>query len=219
MLRVKDATSFTQYLDRNFPGRHDVATAGPVGNVRRYRDSKAGKGTAAGVVLLRGRGMIDLNGEAFDLGYATERFGCAAALRPTVRAPRLATVENLDSFLRAEAVLGQDRVYLHPYGRIGSGSFAGLESDDILHFGDYDYVGLDEYLRLKSAYPQLEFHLPAALDAYWERYARPLKRDATITARVRESQDPAVLRVRTLLETTNHFLEQQALFLSLNDQP
>ncbi|MBC6995891.1 DUF2220 family protein [Neolewinella lacunae] len=213
IVRVVDAAALGQYLDSRYPGRHQLHQADAAGNLHRYRDSKAGKRPSAGLVLLRGEGSVQLNGQTLDLGSFTRQFGCFACQKPDLAASRICTVENLDSFLNAEAVLGAGWVFVHPYGRLGKTTFNGLNCEELLHFGDYDYTGLDEYLRLHASFPRAQLYLPADLASTWQRFSRPLKAGATASARVQHSDDAGVSFIRQLLATTNRFLEQQALFI------
>ncbi len=213
IVRVVDGAALGQHLDSRYPGRHQLHQADAAGNLHRYRDSKAGKRPSAGLVLLRGEGSIQLNGRTLDLGDFTQQFGCFACQKPDLAASRICTVENLDSFLRAEEVLGPDWIFVHPYGRLGKTTFTGLDCQKLLHFGDYDYTGLDEYLRLQASFPRAQLYLPADLESAWQRFSKPLKAGAIPSTRVQSSDDAGIRRIRQLLATTNQFLEQQALFI------
>ncbi len=212
-ITVADVGVFTNFLNVRYPGRADIREAEAIANVARYRHTKAGQKTAFRVVLLRGRGEIELNGEPYDLGKATAQFGCASCIMPHIRAERICVVENLDTFSMAETLLG-DRTFVHPYGRIGKHTFGGLETDDLLHFGDYDFTGLADFLRLKSTFPSARLHLPDNLEELWQVYSTPLKAKANAPDRVLCSTRPEVKRVLHLLADTGKFLEQQALFVS-----
>ena len=213
---VAAPADFRAFLDNRFPGRHSAQAGNSVGNLQRYRYSKAGTRDSVGVVLLRGWGTIRLNGQSIELGEPTATFGCLAALKPRLRVTRLCLVENLDCFVRAEQLLGRDWTFAHTYGRLGSDTFTALTADEVLHFGDYDYTGLAEFLRLREQYPHTRLYLPDDLEVYWQRYATPLKEEAVAHRSLRASDHPGLNRVLELLARTNRFLEQQALFTHLN---
>ncbi len=213
VITVGKAESFTNFLNARYPGRGELREAEAIANVARYRNTKGGQKTAFRVVLLRGRGVIELNGHSYDLGRATDQFGCASCIMPRIRAERICVVENLDTFSIAEDLLG-DRTFVHPYGRIGKHTLAGLETDDLLHFGDYDFTGLADFLRLKSAFPNARLYLPDNLEELWQAYSTPLKAKANAPDRVLGNTLPEVKRVLHLLADTGRFLEQQALFVS-----
>ncbi len=216
VLIAADLVALERFLDSRFPGRHTAAAGDGIGNVKRYRDSKGGKKVSIGVVLLRGWQTISVNEEQVDLAYFTEHFASFSAVKPRLKVKKLCLVENLDTFINAEYLLGKDWIFAHTYGRLGLKTLNGLEVEKILHFGDWDFTGLDEYLRFREQFPQTELYLPENLETLWSTRSKPLKRGAVITKRLQASDDPGVLRVLSLLSTTNKFLEQQAVFPSQN---
>jgi hypothetical protein len=216
VLIVADPDALESFLDSRFPGRHSAAAGDGIGNVKRYRDSKGGKKESIGIVLLRGWQTISVNDEQVDLTYFTQHFSSFSVVKPQLKAKKLCLVENLDTFVEAEGLLGKDWIFAHTYGRLGLKTLAGLEAEEILHFGDWDFTGLDEYLRLREQFPQTQLYLPDNLEALWATSSKPLKKGAVITKRLKDSDDPGVVRVLSLLSTTNKFLEQQAVFPSPN---
>ena len=167
-------------------------------------------------MLLRGWQTISVNEEQVDLAYFTQRFSSFSVVKPRLKVKQLCLVENLDTFVDAERLLGKDWIFAHTYGRLGLKTLMGLEAKEILHFGDWDFTGLDEYLRLREQFPQTQLYLPDNLEALWATRSKPLKKGAVITKRLVGSDDPGVLRVLSLLSTTNKFLEQQAVFPTQN---
>ncbi|PHI18584.1 hypothetical protein CEQ90_17340 [Lewinellaceae bacterium SD302] len=222
VIRLVDQEAFVKFLDARFPGRKSATGGTAISNQYRYRDSKGGAKSGHGLVILRGWKTIRVNGHRVDLGEATERFGGFACFQPIIETERFCTVENLsclagiparlDVSSDGEAVLDREQVYAHAYGRIGKQTFSELRCPEITHFGDWDYTGLDEYLRLQAIYPQTKLYVPEKLEDYWSTRSKPLKKEAVITRRLQESQDPKVLRVLNLLGRTNRFLEQEAIF-------
>jgi hypothetical protein len=208
------------YIKQHYP-EHEVEAGGDgFSNVRRYRDSKAGRKAAAQIMLLRGQTTIWLKEGALpvELGPATDSFGCFAAVRPALHtlAP-CCIVENLDCFLRAEEVLGSDMVFIHPYGRLGKDSLPGLQAKAVWHFGDYDFTGLNDFLNLKSQYTEAQLYVPENLESLWQKYSTPLKKGAVPSRQVTASPLPEVERILRLLRTTQRFLEQQVLFFKPTD--
>lgn len=219
VLRVEDPASLSIYLNKQYPGRHYIASNTAAGNVHRYRNSKAGKATAASVVLLRGEHDITLNGAAFDLAVTTENYGCAACVQPAIATQAICIVENLSSFFRAEELLGPSWTFLHPYGRLGNNTFKSLACEKLLHFGDLDYTGLEEYLRLKEHFPNARLYCPNTIEHLWSTYSTPMKPGTQINRRIaKERHDVDVIRIRELIRRTNQFLEQQAFFIPETDR-
>jgi len=88
----------------------------------------------------------------------------------------------------------------------------------IIHCGDYDPVGLDEYLRLKTACPERAgLYLPADLDDLFSRYGKGeilLGSNGAILARLRKIEDQEVRRIVELMDRHGVGLEQEVLLLS-----
>lgn len=215
-LLATDTKALESFLDSRFPGRHTAEAGDGIGNVKRYRDSKGGKKERVGIVLLRGWQTISVNEEQVDLAYFTQHFSSFSVVKPRLKVKKLCLVENLDTFVNAERILGRDWTFAHTYGRLGLETLKGLEAKEILHFGDWDFTGLDEYLRLREQFPQTQLYLPDNLEVLWTTSSKPLKKGAVITKRLKETEDTGVVRVLSLLSTTNKFLEQQAVFPSQN---
>ena len=212
--RVAVPPAFESFWQANFPldmegdGPHDGAA-----NVARFRDSKAQKRPGKRIFLLRGWQEVIVNDTPLNLEKHTTNFGFFAASVLKAGIPKVCSVENLEVFLAAEAVLGSSWVFLHPYGRIGKQLIGGIRAEEWLHFPDYDYTGLEEYLRIKEVHPHTRLYVPEEIEALHRRFSKPLKAGARMKNRTRLSTLPEVVRVRTLLEKTGHFLEQEVLLL------
>jgi hypothetical protein len=85
----------------------------------------------------------------------------------------------------------------------------------IIHCGDYDPVGLDEYLRLKAACPgRIKLHFPSGLEDLLSRYGKKellLGNNAAILARLRKVEDHDVRTLVKLIDLYGVGLEQEAL--------
>jgi hypothetical protein len=217
VLLVMDHSALQQFLDQRFPGRHTAKAGSAFGNQSRYRNSKGAAKTSIGVLLLRGWQTIRVNDDTVNLVFHTQQFGCFSAIKPRLKAPKLCLVENLDCFMKAEQLLGQEWVFAHTYGRLGSDTLAGLEAAEILHFGDWDYTGLDEFLRLRENFSQAKLYVPENLQMLWKSRSTPLKKGAVLTQRLKQSDDPEIIKILGLLGSTHSFLEQQAIFSPKNE--
>jgi hypothetical protein len=214
--RVINREALRTIFYQKFPGEAEN-DGSAIDNVRAFGDSKARARVSQGVCFLRGWQSVSLNGYTVDLGEATRHFGLFAAVLSDLQADRICLVENLDSFLQAEKVLSTDWVLLHTYGRVGNEWLQKIRCQEMLVFSDYDFVGLDEFLRVRDAFPEAQFFMPEQYEALWVKYAKLLnKRDDSgqiATRRVRESNYPLVVAIREQLLRTGKFLEQQALFI------
>lgn len=214
--RVMDREALREIFHQKFPGEADD-DGSAVDNVRAFADSKARARASQGVCFLRGWQPVSLNSHTVDLGEATLKFGLFAAVLSNLKADRICLVENLDSFLQAEMVVGADWLLLHAYGRVGKEWLGKISCREMLVFSDYDFVGLDEFLRVQEVFPKARLFMPEHYEDLWVRYAKPLKKrddgEQLATRRVVESQRPEVVAIREQLLRTGKFLEQQAIFI------
>ena len=214
--RVLDRENIRVIFYQKFPGEAEDDYSA-VDNVRAFADSKARARASQGVCFLRGWQSVSLNGHVVDLDEKTRQFGLFAAVLTDLQADRICLVENLDSFLQAEKVLGTDWLLLHTYGRVGKGWLQKISCSELLVFSDYDFVGLDEFLRVREVFSEAQFFIPEGYEAMWVKYAKPIKKrddgEQLATRRIRESLHPVVVAVREQLLRTGKFLEQQALFI------
>lgn len=214
--RVIDREALWEVFYQKFPGEADD-DGSAVDNVRAFADSKARARTTQGVCFLRGWQSVLLNGCTVDLSETTQQFGLFAAVLSDLKADRICLVENLDSFLQAEKVVGTDWLLLHTYGRVGKEWLQKIGCREMLVFSDYDFVGLEEFLRVREAFPDARFFMPEPYESLWVKYAKPLKNrddsEQLVTRRVSESRHPTVVAIREQLLRTGKFLEQQALFI------
>jgi hypothetical protein len=85
----------------------------------------------------------------------------------------------------------------------------------IIHFGDYDPVGVDEYLRLKEKHHRVSFHIPDNIEDLFKKYGNEeiLQKNQAIYERLRESQDKQAKNIVDLMSRYNCGLEQEALLI------
>jgi hypothetical protein len=112
-------------------------------------------------------------------------------------------------------------VALYASGRLSDLALQWLGSPELsqcrfIHCGDYDPVGLDEFLRLKAVLgDRARLHVPANLRDLVATYGRPeLVRDSqAVLKRLRGSADPDVHSVVEALDETGCGLEQEILLM------
>lgn len=226
---VKNEASLDAFVQRFYPsgleGRGGALTPRSRA-VAEQRDSKKARERGPLVVLLRGFGNCELHtGEdLLPVAHLTELAG-VAALRLEGRQWRysgvIAIVENLEVFWNFEKLETGAQLALYAQGRLSGRilnwlSSPAMEQARIIHCGDYDPVGLDEFLRLKTACPgRSELFLPSNLEELFFRYGKRelLPNNAAVLARLRKTEDPAVRRVVKLMDRYGLGLEQEVLLL------
>ena len=193
--------------------------------VLELRDSKKAREIGPLMVLLRGFGHCQLHAgeEKLDVAHWTELAGVAAICldnRLWEFAGILAVVENLEVFSHFEKLNTGAQLAIYAQGRISSRILSWLSSPAmaqarIIHCGDYDPVGLDEYLRLKAACPdRAKLYLPANIEDLLARYGKKdllLGNNAAILARLRKDEDQEVRRIVDLIDRHGAGLEQEVL--------
>lgn len=214
--RVINREALREIFHQKFPGEaEDDGSA--IDNVRAYGDSKARARISQNVCLIRGWENAIINGQEVNMNEMTNRFGLFAASLGNISSTRICIVENLDSFRQAEKVIGKDWLFLHAYGRVGKEWLQKIDCREMLVFSDYDFVGLEEFLRVQEVFPEARFFKPEQYEVLWVTYSKSLKKrddgEQLATRRVSASQDPVVVSIREQLLRTGKFLEQQALFI------
>jgi len=193
--------------------------------VAELRDSKKAREIGPLMVLLRGFGKCQLSAgeEVLEIAQWTELAGVAAVCldgREWEYSGDLAVVENLEVFWNFEKLKAGVQLAIYAQGRLSGRILSWLASPAmmqarIIHCGDYDPVGLDEYLRLKSACGErAALYLPPNLEDLMSRYGKKdllQGSNASILARLRKTEDQEVQRIVTLIDRYGVGLEQEVL--------
>lgn len=204
-----------QHFKNSFPNEvSDRFTA--IQNAKSLRDSKGRKKESQRIVLLRGSNTIVANHSELNLSELTKKFNVFAIQLNQLKTDKLCFVENLDCFMVAEKTISSDYTFIHIYGRIGIENFKSIETNEILFCPDYDFVGLNEYLKMKSIYPNTKLFFPDNYDELFKEFSKPLKKkngmEQQPTTQVLQSQEEVVSKVCKQLLETKYFLEQQIIF-------
>ena len=193
--------------------------------VAEFRDSKKARETGSLMVLMRGFGICDFRAglEKLDVAHWTELAGVAAMClegRPWEFSGILAVVENLEVFHHFEKLKTGAELAIYAQGRLSDRVLGWLSAPPmararIIHCGDYDPVGLDEYLRVKVACPgRVKLYLPANLEELLSSYGKKdllLGNNATVLARLRKTDDQEVRQIVELIDRYGVGLEQEIL--------
>jgi hypothetical protein len=211
VITVRKSEILKGFINTHFPD-YEIETDSKSANVAKFRDSKATQIINEPIFFLRGFINVQVNGEKVDLNAFTQKFGLFTVKNPVIETSKICFVENLESFLKAEELLGRSYIFLHKYGRIGSSSISGIKATEILVFSDYDYTGLNEYLNIKRIFEDAIFYMPENFDEIFNKYSKLSPKNIMIPEKVSKSNDSVVKAVREKSISTNRFLEQEILF-------
>lgn len=232
IVEVTDPAALQAFARKLFPHgsgiRDDTGAIPPRGEaVALYRDAKRARTASAEPVLIRALAPAkasrrEAEADLYAMTQAT-RAACLLIDDQVVwrLATRIAVVENMEVFLHFERLQTGWPVVLYAGGRLSHRVLDWLASPTMapcifLHCGDYDPVGLDEYLRLRKRLEErVSLHIPKDIDTLFARYGkRELLRDsADILVRLRSDSAPTIRRLVEIMDTTGCGLEQEALLL------
>lgn len=229
---IKNPEAFSEYIAKHCPeglSHVDMSTLSRSEGIAKYRNSKQGRLTSEVVIVSAKPGhVLTRRSDQLAVGHLTEVAGVASfvleedASDDWQFAGRIASVENYASFVQWHRLGIEAEMAIWTAGRLSDRMihwFKGLALADctFIHSGDYDPVGLDDYLRLKNQLPgdQVTLHIPNNIDSLFDRYAnQTLLANANATGllkRLRTSKDPQVRKIVQLMNQTNGGLEQEIL--------
>ncbi len=191
------------------------------------RNAKRGRNLCGEPVLIRGfseatlisaRGGLDVRGMTQLCGTAC--FVISGEIEWEYTGDRVALVENLEPFLSFEKRFPDFDAAIYCAGRMSERLLCWLERQTfhVVHFGDYDPVGLQEYLRLKKRYGcQAALYVPENIRELVQRYGKPelLRDSSAILSGLRSERDEAVAKVLQCLEDSGNGLEQEVLWANV----
>jgi len=196
--------------------------------VRQRRDAKAARAADTEAVLLRGMpgAVLRRGDEELEIGDWTLRAGFGAMELGAGEAwcfqGLVVVVENLEPFRWVEtvvpALLAEGGLAVYAGGRMSGRLLRWVaklatEGCRVLHWGDYDPVGMDEFLRLKSVCGgRAELVMLEDLEGLFRGYAKAelLAGNAAILARLRGCGDDEVEMVVGLMDRFGGGVEQEA---------
>ncbi|MCM2356608.1 MAG: hypothetical protein NDI77_00490 [Geobacteraceae bacterium] len=197
--------------------------------VAERRDSKKTIGKRPTILLVRGFNGCAFQKDESQLSVAewTRSAGvaslCLDAIAEWQCRGTLGLVENLETFWHIEGIAPFVDLAIYAEGRIGADvldwlSSPGMIGTRVVHFPDYDPVGMDEYLRIKRACPErTELFRPPDLEKLFTRYgkAQLLHDNSAVLARLRKCADSEVRYVVELMDRFGVGLEQEAIMIDL----
>jgi hypothetical protein len=194
--------------------------------IAQLRDAKKTSVTDAEILSLRAGGSVDIlskNGKLLPLIEWCDIADVAAVRLDDASqwtgSGLMAIVENLEVFLHFEKIGFETDLIYYAAGRLSERalhwlSSPGMQLCRIVHFGDYDPVGVDEYLRLKKACPgRVEMYVPDNLEALLSQYGKPalLENSKALLSRLRMEEDETARYLVSLMDIYNCGLEQEVL--------
>jgi len=229
---VNNQDAFSAYIAKHCPeGLSDIDTRvmSRSEGVAKLRNSKQGRLTSEAVILSAKHGRVLVRkGDQLKVGDLTELAQVASFLLEEGARNywqfegRVALVENYACFVHWHAMGIEADLAIWTVGRISDRMIrwfasSAMKGTDLLHCGDYDPVGLSEFLRLKDQLHdgRVTLYIPEGIETLFERYSnRNLLANANaagLLKRLRVSDHPDVMRIVGLIDKNNGGLEQEIL--------
>jgi len=225
---LANAESLLAFITRTYPSGLEGLSSDLLPRSRavmEQRDSKKSRELGPLTVLLRGFGEAQLQAgdQILPVAQWTNLAGVAALHITDDKVwgfcGKLAVVENLEVFWHIEKIDPSVDLALYAQGRLSQRIIAWLSSAamaevQVIHFGDYDPVGLDEYLRLIQARPvRTSLYVPENLEDLLRRYGKKqlLDDSQAVLHRLRRVEDPDVARIVAMMDRWGVGLEQEVL--------
>lgn len=229
-VRLCDHPALLAYVKKNYPsglGKKIQLKGSPRSNaIAQLRDAKKTSVTDAEILSFRAGGsanVLSRNGKLLPLTEWCDLADIAAVRLDDASQWTgfgvLAIVENLEVFLHFKKIGFETDLIYYAAGRLSERvlrwlSSPGMQSCQIVHFGDYDPVGVDEYLRLKNACPgRVKMYVPDDLEKLLSRYGKAelLEDSKAILLRLRNEKDETTRYIVSLMDRYNCGLEQEIL--------
>jgi hypothetical protein len=232
---INKREAFSSFIAKHCPeglSDSDVGVMSRTEGIAKLRDSKQGRLSSEVVMMSAKPGYVLVRGcDQLEVGHLTEMAGVASLVLDEGESGywqfsgQIVSVENYASFIHWRRMGIEADIAIWTGGRISDRVIRWFKSSAMQgctfeHSGDYDPVGLDEFLRLKKSLTgdRVTLFVPKDIEMLFERYAnRTLlhnKIAAALLKRLRESRDPEVRRIVSLMNKNNSGLEQEILLLS-----
>lgn len=240
---VTKQDSVRRFAESQFPsglfGEDDTSEGRRTQSLNRFGDTKVMPGLDFEFVLLRAFGNAQVittmakNKVLIDAPEITRQAGCVALTLidgcdiselPFIRG-NVATVEGPELFYRFDWATVDVSVAILTNGRMSERLLSWVTSRVIegrlVHFGDYDPVGLDEYRRLKERAPRATFFIPKNLENHFKKnkFLKPelMDKSSALLPRLAATQDVDILTVIDLMQRYGGGVEQEVLLLGNSD--
>jgi hypothetical protein len=235
VLCIRSAEAFRQFVAARLPQGLDVTVAeipDRATAIVMLADAKAIRaGVGQGLFVRSTKPGVEIRAAEADVSIpvsdlTSQAGGIGVQLSPTRTwefAGTVAVVENADAFWKHELVLPDADLAILASGNMSRRLVSWLASAamaqcHITHWGDYDPVGVCQYLRLADACPgRVETHVPNEIDELLPRFGKRelVTRQAQFLDRLRRrTSDRHVSRMVDLFDRHLRGLEQEILLCS-----
>ncbi len=236
-LVVKNFDALEKNIKSLFPSGLDAAIYG-TGNradaVAVHRDSKKvkkGKSSGFEIILFRAVSQniqsLLLNKKVLPVSHWCMHAGVAAVKLSDGDTldinGNLATVENKQVFWEFEKLSLNVDLIVYAEGRLSNRFINSLHIDygyDFYHLGDYDPVGVDEFCRIKKAFPDAKMYIPDNIDnLFMFGKESLLTKNRAIYEKLRSVNDSQIKKIVDLMSKNNCGLEHEILLKDLTSFP
>lgn len=234
-VEVRNPETLAQFIARHYPAGLFDDLAADEGLDRRtralsrHRDTKALGGLdfevveyrlAGAVPLIVGGAVVGRSGVCGDLG-AFVLYDARPADREVGFAGVVATVENPTVLIRHDWTAAGVDLAIATYGRMSRRLIDWLASESmrdaqVVHYGDYDPVGLGEFCRLDAALGRrASLFIPDSIERLFSQYSdrELLSRSAGLLPALQQSRNEGVQRLLRLMAEFGGALEHEALLI------
>ena len=210
-IEVLNEIKFNEFYLRKFPNPN-IKIKTEIDNQKKFKNTKATPINKDRVIFIRGFKNIIVNDKEINLNQTTQEYQLFSTVLQNLKTQKICFVENLQPFLNADKLLGKDCVYIHFYGRFPKKEILEkIKCKEYLHFGDYDFVGLSEYLRASTIYKNSKLFIPDNFDYLFDKYSTKRKKKDTFFSNVKETTQVEIIRIANKIKNSNHILEQQII--------
>lgn len=231
--------SLLQFIDSEFPNgllkpiNSDAANR-TYGVITRG-DSKTITKLGFDLVMMRGNAEVVTNDERHQLNNSDAAFlslKISATQTIDIASPSctIVTIENPTVFTELNKILDLKwDIAIYTAGKISTLLLKQLEQwqaaeHALIHFGDYDYVGLLEYSRILESCPQAELHWPVLLDSTFmykygkaQLHEKQTAQHRSLLEKIKilpeSEQKQRLVAIYQLLQGTAKGLEQEAFLI------
>ncbi len=176
-------------------------------NIRTTRNSKSKSRKSYRLFFLRSFSYFTLNGQEVILKNKKPIGGQL----DTMVADKICFIENLENFMEEENFINKGWTLLYVNGRIGKELLERVEAKKVMHYGDLDYVGLDEYARIKEVLSHSILYVPQNYFEDVKKYSKSIDSEQKASNKLLElaKNDKLVAKVLDYLHKNNDYLEQE----------